>query len=382
MRNLKRLLSVLYCGIMLATVHPLYAQTQPGETNFALHAISQDGLSVVPYFVMDGAAGAQITGQIYIVNNGNSSGSVQLYPVDAATGNTGGTVLKMREDALTEVGGWIQLERETVTLAAGEDTLVPFVVSVPAGVRVGPHVGGLVMEPVQQQDVIQNEGQDEVSFQVDVKTRTAVAVQVNVPGATAAQLDVLGVQFGGHNSRQIIYLNLRNSGTELVKTTGSLLIYNNDGERLQTIRFHIDTFLPEDEIDYPVHVVAEALPAGSYTADLALRYGETAQTYQNQFSFDVSQADNVQIFSESGALASPLTSESFGTVNGRFFLQIVVMIALAILTIGFVVYFFISLYRYKQERRQMSHVSLASRKLAPLQKAPLPVKQPVRARGN
>ncbi|MBK8902313.1 MAG: DUF916 domain-containing protein [Anaerolineaceae bacterium] len=248
MRKLRQFLGLILILAAFTAVPPLHAQAQPGNHSFSLQAIGPDGQSIVPYFVLDGTTGGQVTGQVQVANRGDSPGSVQLYTVDAVTGHTGGTVLKMREDARTGTGSWIELERDAVTLAPGEGQIIPFVVHIPSNARSGEHVGGIVMEPVDDAAELQVAGQDEVSFAVEVKTRTAVAVQVNLPGTPIEKLEVLGIDLGGHDSRQIMYLNLRNSGTQMVKTTGSLRILDAQNQELQNIRFKIDTFIPENEI--------------------------------------------------------------------------------------------------------------------------------------
>lgn len=376
MRKIRQILGLLMMLVGLTAVSPLYAQTPANSHNFSLQAVGPDGQSVVPYFVLDGTVGGQISGQIYVRNRGNSPGSVQLYSVDAVTGQTGGTVLKMREDAQMGTGGWIKLEQNVVTLAPDEGQMISFEVNVPAGARSGQHVGGIVMEPVEESAAVQSENQTGVSFQVDVKTRTAVGVQINLPGTPVEQLEVLGIALGGHDSRQMLYLHLRNSGNQMVKTSGSLHILDAQGQNVQNIRFNIDTFLPDEEIRYPVNIVEAALPAGSYTADLSLRYGESVQMYRGQLAFSISEADNIQIFEGQAALASPVTAQA-AVVNGRSTWQIVGIGVLAVLLCGFVIYLINSIYRYEKER------SLRKQKLAyqqALHQQPVPQPQLVRHR--
>lgn len=326
-------------------------QAQASSHDFSLQAIGPDGESTVPYFVLDGTVGGQVTGKVQVANRGDSPESVQLYTVDAVTGHTGGTVLKMREDARTETGSWIELERDVVTLAPGEGQLIPFVVHIPSNARSGEHVGGIVMEPVDATAGTQVAGRDEVSFAVEVKTRTAVAVQVNLPGTPVEKLEVLDLGLGGHDSRQIMYLNLRNSGTQMVKTTGSLRILDGQNQVLQNIRFNIDTFLPENEIKYPIYIEGEALPSGSYMADLSLRYGKSIQIYRNQLPFVVSEADNVQIFEGREALASPLAAQASELENGRFSWETIAVGSLGLLLSGFVIYLVVSIYQYEKEKK-------------------------------
>lgn len=363
--------------VVLTAVPALYAQEPVRSSSFSLEALGPDGETVIPYFILDGTQDGALRGQFRVANWGQSEGSVQLYTVDAVTGNTGGTVLKMRGDARTQVGGWIELERDVATLAPGEGQVIPFVVHIPANARAGHHIGGIVMETLDEAVPAQQQGQDEVSFQVDVQTRTAVAVQVNLPGTSVEKLDVLGLDLGGHDSQQIIYINLRNSGTQMVKTSGSLRIVDADNQERQNIRFRIDTFLPGNEIKYPIYIEGNALSAGSYTADLSLRYGETSQIYRNQHPFDVSDADNIQIFEGREALASPLTAQTAALLRGRPGWETGAIIGLGVLLTGFVIYLVVSIYQYERERKRRQQ------KLAQLpQQGSLPTKQPLRARSG
>lgn len=385
MRTIRQFWGLVLLLVVFTAVPILQAQTPAGNHNFSLQAISQDGKSTIPFFVLDGTTGGQISGQVYVINQGESLGSVQLYTVDAATGNTGGTVLKMRDDALSGTGSWIHLERDLVTLAPGEGQLIPFVVNVPAGVRSGHHVGGIVMELVSEIAESPAVSQDEVSFQVEVKTRTAVAVQVNLPGIPVEQLAVEGIKLGGHDSRQIMYLNLQNSGTQMVKTTGSLRILDAQGQQLQNIRFDIGTFLPENKIEYPIDIRGEALRAGNYTADLSLRYGETVQIYRNQLAFAISEADNVQIFEGRAALASPLAAQTNEFVNGRSTWEVVTIGVLSLLLSGFVIYLIVSIVQYERERKLRQKKNTlqqipGQRRNQP--QHPLPTNQPLRARSR
>jgi len=381
MRKLRQFLGLVLVLLVFTAVPTLHAQTQVSNYHFSLQAISPDGQSIIPYFVLDGATGGQVTGQVQVANRGDSPGSVQLYTVDAMTGHTGGTVLKMREDAQTGTGGWIELERDEVTLAPGEGQIIPFVVHIPSNARSGEHVGGIVMEIVEEGTESQVEGQDEISFQVDVKTRTAVAVQVNLPGPVVEKLDVLGIDLGGHDSRQIMFLNLRNSGTQMVKTSGSLRILDDQNQELQNIRFKIDTFLPENEIRYSIYIEGEALPSGSYTADLSLRYGKTVQIYRKQLTFDVSAADNVQIFEGREALASPLPLATNDILNGRFTWEIIAIGSLSLLLLGFIFYLVVSIYQYERERKARKQ-ALAIKQLQKQQPGPSRQPFPIKQRGS
>ncbi len=360
MKNVKQYLTALMIGLILTAVFPSPTVAQVNTSGFSLQALDVDGQTVVPYFELDGDFGSQIEGQVYIVNRGNETGTVDLYAVDADTGGTGGTVLKMRNDAKTGAGNWIEIERDQLTLGPGEGKFVSFVVHVPNSVRAGTHLGDIVMEPASEVVDVQNEAGNEISFKVDIQTRTAVAVQINLPGTAVEQLDVLNLAFGGHDSQQILYLNLRNSGTELLRPSGSLVILDEAGERVQNSRFRIDTFLPDTEIEYPIYIESEALIAGNYTADLSLRYGETGQTYTNQLDFSISEASNVQIFEGRDALESPIPNQADAITQERPMWQWLMFGGLAVILMGLAGYLGVSLFDLEKIRQSRKNQVLSN----------------------
>ena len=71
MCKIRPLLGLFVMMIALTAVPILHAQTPTNNNNFSLQAISPDGKSIIPYFVLDGTSGGQITGQVQIVNRGD-----------------------------------------------------------------------------------------------------------------------------------------------------------------------------------------------------------------------------------------------------------------------------------------------------------------------
>jgi hypothetical protein len=116
-----------------------------------------------------------------------------------------------------------------------------------------------------------------------------------------------------------------------------------------------------------------------------LRYGETSQIYRNQLTFDISEADNVQIFEGQAALASPLTTQTNQLTNGRPTWQIIAIGGLGLLLAGFVIYLIVSIVQYERERKLRKQKTVHQpqpRQRPNLQPHPLPTKQPIRARSG
>lgn len=277
-----------------------------GEPVFSMEAVldgAEDGLG---YFVFEAEPGTVLSGQVFVKNTGTAVGTARLYAVDTATGNTGGISFRMRQDPVELAGTWIKPASDTVTLNPGTGAMVGFTVMVPDGVRAGQHIGGLVLES-QGTEVVVNEpeGENKAAFVVDVQTRSAMAVQVNILGTAVSQIDVTGLRLGGHNDQQILYLQLRNSGNQMLKPTGTIKVLNSNGDTVQHLRFTLGAFLPDSDIEYPIYIENTALGTGDYLGDLRLRYENGSAPQAHQFDFTVSDDINVQIFTPREGLAAP-----------------------------------------------------------------------------
>jgi hypothetical protein len=242
------------------------------------------------YTILDGQPGAIIQSAVKVQNQGTAPGTVRLYPVDATTGQTSGAVYLAEADPRTDVGAWIAIDGAPLTLNPGESRTVPFTVTVPASPRPGQHLGGIVAEDTQVKTAaVTNDAT------ANIKTRTVMAVQVNLPGPTVEKLAVTGVTGGGESGRQQLLLGLRNDGTTMVAPTGTLVVMNAGGQEVQHLPLTLDKILPGTAIQYPVAVQTKALDAGEYQASVTLTYGQSGET-RDTAPFTITPAQIAQVF--------------------------------------------------------------------------------------
>jgi hypothetical protein len=341
---------------------PVYAGEGP---QFTLKVISSDASADISngYYIFNAVPDTILTGEILVVNNGSEAGTTRLYAVDATTGQTGGTVFMMYEDDVLAAGSWLQLEQTELTLEAGERQVVPFTVAVPAEVRSGHHVGGIVAEAADSAaDQQITNHQDEATFNVTIKTRTAVAVQVNVAGPLVEEIQIEGVYPGGAGGHQTLFLGIKNSGNAMMKPAGNMIVSDEAGQPVQDLHFQIDTFLPETDILFPIFVENEALPAGNYLADVNLTYGEFA--ISKQLNFRISVQQNTQIFSAQEALAAP--AQAVASNENVSAWRPYVIGGLAFVNIGLIVVLAVLIVQYVRQRRRIKQRALP--KAAPLYK--------------
>jgi hypothetical protein len=222
------------------------------------------------FFVYQGKAGGVLHGSVSVVNSGRRTGVVKLYPVDATTGQTSGTVYLTSGEKLRNVGAWISVGARSLTLGPGAHRTVPFTVQVPAGTSAGQHVGGIAAETVGVASSPSSKGKTNV--QIRIRNLSIVAVEVNVPGPLVARLEIGAVHAGGRSGYQQLLVHLRNAGNVMLKPRGTLTVDDSGGHRVAEQRFVLDTLLPGTEIDYPVNVTRRGLGAGSYQAHVRIAY--------------------------------------------------------------------------------------------------------------
>lgn len=332
--RLSVVIATLLSGV--AAVSAGSAPAATGEASFALKPVTYDPALAVTksYFVLEARPGAVIADRIRVVNTGGRTGTAYLYPVDATTGQTSGAVYLSRQSPRHDVGGWIRLARNRVTLAPGANTIVRFTIHLPRVLRGGDHLGGIVAE---NSAVTKSSGHG--ALQIRIKHLTIDAVELQLPGRIVGTADVTGVKAGGEHGYQYVYLHLLNGGTIMIKPAGSLLIDDAGGRHVAQRSLQLDTFLPGTSIDYPVLLPHQALSPGRYTATVNLhssrnrvlgyRKVEAAPfDVTRTFSFSVSSSEQTKVYSGTPALTPPASAQPHsGTKRDPATLALIAVVA-------------------------------------------------------
>jgi hypothetical protein len=280
-----------------------------GSPNFTLQPVYYDPANPMTksYFIIDTQKGALLQDQMRVSNVGTAVGMVKLLAADATTGQTGGVVYAPSSQALHDVGSWITLGEQQVTLAPGQSQIVQFQIAVPQDVRPGQHLGGIMAQNMTLQSTTSKNGNTQMH--VDVQHQTVIAVQLNVPGAQIEQLVATSIQVGGVDNYQTLLVGLKNTGTTMVSGSGSLQVTDTHGGLLQNVSIQLGTVLPATSLDDPVPVQKKALSAGTYQAELTLHYGRSNvmdQVLYYTTTLTITQQQVKQVF-PTGPLQAPLT---------------------------------------------------------------------------
>jgi WxL Interacting Protein, peptidoglycan binding domain/WxL Interacting Protein, host binding domain len=312
------LITVIMSVSLVGTLGSSVAHADSGQANFALQPVLFDPSNPLTesYFIFDSKPGTVITSHVRVTNSGTAKGSASLYPVDATTGQTSGAVYLNQNDPRKDVGSWLRLGVQQVTLNPGQSQVVSYQITIPGTVRPGQHLGGIVAENLTQSSSPQSNS----AIQIKVKNLTIVAVQVNLPGPAIEQLAGTGVQAGGEHSYQELLVGLSNTGTVMLKPEGTLQVTDAQGQVVKNMSLKLDTFLPQTAINYPVAITGKALNVGDYQATLTLTYGN-GQVLHYSTKFTVTQQQLTQVF---GTTSSKTQAPSgIGGTGGMQLWQIV-----------------------------------------------------------
>lgn len=301
------IITVLVLGALGAGV----THAADGKAHFDIEPI------FVPYrdmrpranFMYASGSGALIQDSIHVKNNGSARGTIDIYPVDAITSQASGEAFSNRTDPLRDIGAWITLSSQRVTLNPGQSQDIPFSLRIPDHVRPGQHLGGFVAEaPVQRQ----SSSKGAIQAIVQIHIRKVISILINIPGTTVKKLNATGITYDKASTNQRVLIELANTGTQFLHPSGSLKITNAAGQRLQNVPLKLEAILPQTSIYYPVFIHQTALHPGTYTAMLSLEYeGNHKLNYTTSFVVPIPQLQKISFL--------PPAISDLVTLNANFF---------------------------------------------------------------
>ena len=160
--------------------------------------------------------GQPLTDAVVVRSSFSEPREVFLYAADAQPATGGGFGFSARDEPQEQVGAWLRLAQDRVTVPSDGSVRVPYTVVVPRGTGGGEYVGAVVAEPVDQQ----------TGSGVQSRTRFAMAVYLRVPGGPSeagsergdpdGELVVEEVAAGFDGSRACPVVRYRNDSQDVV----------------------------------------------------------------------------------------------------------------------------------------------------------------------
>jgi len=126
--------------------------------------------------------GSSVNEGVNVINNSDSTSTVLVYPTDSIVSSGGAFACEQLVEEKNEVGSWITMSKNEVTLDSADSEIVPFTITIPANTSVGEHNGCIVVQgklPPEQTE----QG-------IGLSFRTAVRVAILVPGEIVKDLEI------------------------------------------------------------------------------------------------------------------------------------------------------------------------------------------------
>jgi hypothetical protein len=234
-------------------------------------APTAEGLSLEPVggsvLRFQSTPGHRLSGAVRVVNRSRHGRDVRLQVTDLESAATGGIAFPAARPRAT--GTWLRLGLTSVHLGPGQSQIVTFTGRVPKGARAGQHFAGVVAV-----DTAQLTGKARASSEgvrVRQMTRLATPIQVDLPGPLTGRLNVEDVRIAVDAGGAALAMELRNTGTRLLRTTAVNLRVEQNGHTLFRHRDRLLELVPDSAIAYPVAWPTASVAMGTYRVVGTLR---------------------------------------------------------------------------------------------------------------
>jgi hypothetical protein len=197
--------------------HPsALAQSAPGGSStggqtasWGVQPARADGPDSRAWFTYSLAPGAVVEDVVAVSNPGDQPITLRIYASDAITTATGAFDLLAAGEEPTDVGSWISLAADEISLDPGQTADIPFTLTVPGNASPGDHAGGIVASMTVEGE------QDGSAVLVDRRVGSRVYLRVDGPLQPALVVEDLSAAFDGGSAtsgRVTLRYTVRNTG--------------------------------------------------------------------------------------------------------------------------------------------------------------------------
>lgn len=176
-------LALVGIGAVAAPVGPL--QQAEGDITWSVQpANTVNGTRTQFEYSTD--PGTQVVDYVVVANRGETAAEFSIYATDATNDvETGAFGLLPSNEPPTDLGSWITMDVESVTLAPGQESTIPFNLLIPSDATPGDHVAGIIASITTTAD---NDGTT-----VNLEQRVGARVYLRVSGDVAASAEISGI---------------------------------------------------------------------------------------------------------------------------------------------------------------------------------------------
>jgi len=131
--------------------------------------------------------GEQAEEGVQLLNNTDETKTLTVDAVDSLVSSGGGFACRQKVEPKTDVGSWIVLAKNEVTLEPMGSEIVPFTIQAPPTAGAGEHNGCVVIQEKNAAPQAQGNG-------ITLSFRSGIRVAVMIPGDIVRQLEIAGFE--------------------------------------------------------------------------------------------------------------------------------------------------------------------------------------------
>lgn len=210
--------------------------------------------------------GETVKDGIKVFNNTDSKKDIAVYAVDSILASDGSLACAQQIETPKDVGKWIKLATNKLTLGPRQDKVVQFTITPPVGADVGEHNGCITIQDVSRPPVKGSDSGVMLSF------RSALRVAVTIPGNIVKGLDITKVAvLKDANSLYQVMPTIKNTGNVSLDTDINVKLKSWLGSLLEVAEATYP-ILPQSGASWDFKVQERPFWGGWYRADVAASY--------------------------------------------------------------------------------------------------------------
>ncbi len=221
-------------------------------------------------FIYELGAGESAKDGVLIANNTDKKQTIEIYPVDSLLSSGGAFACKQKVESRQDVGAWIKLDQDSVTLEPNSTKTVPFTITVPSKVDVGEHDGCIAIQA-------DSRASDSSDAGVQLSFRSAIRVVVTVPGEIVKKLSITDVAVETGKETLIVSPTVHNDGNVSLDTKITIDVTALLGGVDSTTDTGNSPVLPGSDANWR-YEVPKPFWGGFYTAKVTASYNNNPDT--------------------------------------------------------------------------------------------------------
>lgn len=207
-----------------------------------------------PELSYESAPGEVIDDAVTLFNFGTEQMTFHVYATDAFNNDVGNFDLLPRGEQPTDVGSWVKVAQDLVTVPAGKQVTIPIIITVPAQATAGDHVGAVLASS-------ETPGTGPNGEAVVLDRRTGTRLYLRVKGDILPAVAVTGVDASYHHSLNAfggsatVSFRLENRGNVRLTGKGTVSVSGPFGIGDTTVSIpEVPELLPGEHVDLSVDV--------------------------------------------------------------------------------------------------------------------------------